>query len=328
MSAFADVGAVAIGRNEGERLRRCLESLIGQVARVVYVDSGSVDGSVALARSLGCEVVELDLERPFTAARARNAGVQRLLGTGLGLVQLVDGDCEVAPGWLERARGRLNERGELALVCGRRRERAPGASVYNRLCDVEWDTPVGDTLACGGDAMVRLAAFEEAGGFDEGLIAGEEPELCLRLRRAGWKIERLDAEMTLHDAAMHRFGEWWRRSQRAGYAYAEGAALHGASAERHCVRETRRIWLWGAAVPAFALSAALPSFGLSLGLLSGYGLSAARVYRSTRARGRPREDALPYALFTTLGKLPQMQGVLAFHVGRLRGKRRGLIEYK
>ena len=42
-----DLGAVVIGRNEGARLERCLDSLQGTVACIVYADSGSEDGSVA-----------------------------------------------------------------------------------------------------------------------------------------------------------------------------------------------------------------------------------------------------------------------------------------
>ncbi|MEQ9079135.1 MAG: glycosyltransferase [Sandaracinaceae bacterium] len=326
MSRLDDVGAVAIGRNEGERLRACLESLVDRVARVVYVDSGSTDGSVALAERLGCEVVALDMSVPFTAARARNAGFERV--KDLAHVQFVDGDCEVVEGWLEGARARLGEREDLAVVCGRRRERHPDATLYNRLCDIEWDTPVGEAKACGGDAMMKSAAFAEVGGFDETLIAGEEPELCVRLRQAGFAIERLDLEMTLHDAAMTKFSQWWKRAKRSGHAYAEGAAIHGAPPERHWVIETRRILMWGAALPAAATLGAIPTMGLSLGLLAGYPVSAARVLKHTLDRGRPLEDALPYAVFTTLGKLPEAAGALEYHVNRLRGRRRGLIEYK
>src|SRR5947209_19431049 len=100
------VGVVAVGRNEGERLRRCLASLQGQSAALVYVDSGSTDGSVAVARSFGASVVELDTSVPFTAARARNAGFDRLMAEhpDLAYVQFVDGDCEVDPDWVGRAR--------------------------------------------------------------------------------------------------------------------------------------------------------------------------------------------------------------------------------
>ena len=270
MGRLEDVGGVAIGRNEGPRLKSCLESMAGRVHTLVYVDSGSSDGSRELARELGAELVDLDLSVPFTAARARNAGFARLkeAAPSIHYVQFVDGDCEVVDAWLDRGRQRLEERKELAAVCGRRRERHPEASMYNRLCDLEWDTPIGDALACGGDAMMRASAFTEVGGFDPTLIAGEEPELCVRLRDHGWRIERIDAEMTLHDAAMLRFDQWWKRNVRAGHAFAEGSTLHG-KRTGHWVKETRRIWLWGALVPVVALGAAVPTLGLSLGLPGG-----------------------------------------------------------
>src|SRR5207248_7579001 len=134
--------------------------------------------------------------------------------------------------WLERAEQELKVRPEVAVVCGRRRERFPEGSVYNRLCDMEWDTPVGEAESCGGDAMMRVKAVRATGGYRAALIAGEEPELCLRLREAGWKVLRLDAEMTLHDAAMTRFGQWWKRAVRAGHAFAEVSWLHRTSPQR------------------------------------------------------------------------------------------------
>lgn len=321
---------MAIGRNEGERLRSCLEGLLRSTANVVYVDSGSADGSVAMARSLGVHVVELDLSIPFTAARARNAGYQDLAVTvpGMEFVQFIDGDCEVLPDWLDLAAAHLCARPQLAAVCGRLRERYPRRSIYNRLCDIEWDTPIGETRACGGIAMMRLSALQRVGGFDAALIAGEEPELCVRLRAAGYHVERIDADMALHDAAMTRASQWWKRSVRSGYAYAEGASLHGAPPERHFVREYRRAWFWGAALPIVALAAALPTLGGSLILLGGYPLSAARVYRHTRRRGRSRGDAVAASVFTTLGKFAELQGILKYHWNRVRGRRGTLIEYK
>ena len=282
------LGAVAIGRNEGERLRRCLQSLIGRVAVVVYVDSGSTDGSVELATAMGAQVVELDRAVPFTAARARNAGFARLLEAApdAELVQFVDGDCEIAADWLKRAESALRTDDRLAVVCGRRRERHPEASVYNRLCDLEWDTPIGPADACGGDALMRVEAVRAVGGYDASLIAGEEPDLCLRMRRLGWRIERIDAEMTVHDAAMTRFGQWWKRSVRSGHAYAEGAARQGQAAEHHWVRETRSNWFWGMGVPAVALGLTPVTAGLSMTLFAGYGLLGARAYRfGAPARG-------------------------------------------
>lgn len=323
------IGIVAIGRNEGERLRRCLESVVGKANAVVYVDSGSVDDSVEMVRSLGVSVVELDLSIPFTAARARNAGFSRLLEIApqVEYVQFVDGDCEVVDGWLPLAQQELNTHPEVVVVCGRRRERFPDATIYNRLCDIEWNTPVGEAKYCGGDAMMRASALQQVGGYNPDLIAGEEPELCVRLRQKGGKIWRVDADMTLHDAQMTRFGQWWKRAMRSGHAYAEGAWLHGAPPEQHWVKESRRIWVWGVALPLVAFGLAWLTHGWSLLLLLAYPLTAFRVFRYMQRNGLSSADALLYAGFCTLGKFPEAQGQLRFHLGKLLGQRSKLIEY-
>lgn len=318
------IGAIAIGRNEGARLVRCLDSLQGQVDHIVYVDSGSTDGSVEMAQARGVEVVTLDMTQPFTAARARNAGLDRLrAGARPDFVQFVDGDCEVRPDWIAKAFSFLQENPKVAVVCGRRRERFPDASVYNAQCDREWDTPIGEARACGGDALMRMAALDQVGGYDPRLIAGEEPEMCVRLRGKGWKIWRLDAEMTLHDAAMTRFGQFWKRARRAGHAYAEGAHLHGAPPERHNVAQMRRALLWGAILPVAILVLGLCSPWF-LALFAIYPLQIARLAR----RGGGTRAAWEEAALLTVSKCAEAVGVLEFHLNRLRGKRAGLIEYK
>lgn len=321
------IGVVVIGRNEGLRLERCLASLEGVADKVVYVDSGSVDGSVHRARQRGVEVLALDMTQPFTAARARNEGFTRLQRVlpAMRYVQFVDGDCEVAAAWLPRAYAFLQSQPMVAVVCGRRRERFPQRSVYNLLCDLEWDTPVGEASACGGDALMRADAFAAVSGYRASLIAGEEPELCVRLRAAGWKIWRLAEEMTLHDAAMTRFGQWWQRSLRAGYAFAEGALLHGAAPERHWLRESRRAWFWGLGVPLaiVALSAVLGGWGLWLLLI--YPLQVARLAR--RGSRSTRENWLQ-AIFLVLGKFPEMLGQVKFLLNRFGAGKTVLIEYK
>ena len=314
------VAAIVIGRNEGERLIRCLASLAG-VSPVIYVDSGSTDGSLEAAQDAGAEVVELDLSLPFTAARARNAGLERLrdVGDSSDLVQFLDGDCELRAGWLDAARAAIEGADDIAVVCGRRRERFPQASVYNRLIDAEWETPVGETQACGGDALMRRAALEDVGGYRDDLIAGEEPEMCFRMRRKGWRILRIDAEMTWHDAAMVRVSQWWQRSRRAGFAFANAAALHGRSSERFRIRETRRAIVWGAALPAIAVIGTV---------ISPWALALLLLYPAQVLRLSARGLGLIDAVFLTLGKLPEAQGVLGFWWGQATGRRRGLIEYK
>ena len=322
-----NIGVIVIGRNEGERLRVCIESVVNVTDRVVYVDSGSADGSVQMVQGMGLAVVELDMRIPFTAARARNEGVRLLhkLWPSLNYVQFVDGDCELASGWMKTAAAFLDLNNKVAMVCGRLRERHPEHSVYNMLCDTEWDTAVGETKACGGNAMARIEVFDTAGGFRPDLIAGEESELCLRLRASGWTIWRLDAEMALHDAAMTRFSQWWKRSMRGGYAYAEGVHLHGASPEKHRVQESRRIWLWGVWIPLAMtiLIGWVGAWGWMMFLI--YPIQIIRI--ALRGSRSVRENWLR-ALFLVLGKFPEAMGQIKFFYNRLSRKTSHLIEYK
>jgi GT2 family glycosyltransferase len=325
------LGIVAIGRNEGERLRRCLESVVGLGHAIVYVDSGSTDGSVALARAFGADVVELDLSVPFTAARARNAGFERLeqVDPGVELVQFVDGDCEVCPGWLERAVAVLDQRPDVAVVAGRVREHHRDRTIYNRLADLEMDTPIGEAGACGGIALIRAEAFRRAGGFDPSIIAAEDDELCLRIRRGGGKILRIDADMALHDIAMTRFGQWWRRAVRCGHAYAEGSARYGAAPERHFVRQTRSALFWGLLVPVLALGLAWWTRGLSLTLLAAYPLLFWKAQRHLRRdRHWPAADARLYATACVLAKFPEVVGVAKYWARRISGGPVRIIEHK
>ena len=313
-----NIAAVVIGRNEGERLIACLDALQGQVAPIVYVDSGSTDGSVAAAEARSAKVIALDMTQPFTAARARNAGIAAL-PEGVLYVQLLDGDCVLRDGWLRTAQEFLDANPQAAVVCGRRRERHPEASVYNALIDDEWDTPIGQAKACGGDALMRLDALRAVGGYRDDLIAGEEPELCVRLRQAGWQVWRLDAEMTWHDAAITRFGQWWKRSKRAGHAFAEGAALHGEPPEGHWVAETRRALIWGAAIPVTILLLTLLVNPWALLMLAIYPLQVVRL---------ARQKSFAWAFFTTLGNLPEELGAMQFYRNRLTRRSQGIIEYK
>ncbi|MFZ9692761.1 MAG: glycosyltransferase [Phycisphaerales bacterium] len=327
------LGAVVIGRNEGDRLPRCLRSILEEVpaSRIVYVDSGSTDRSVECARALGVEVHELDPIRPFSAARARNEGFERLLAAAdeIELVQFVDGDCEVVRGWFGEASRRLAERPDLAAVCGRTVERDREASIYNRLCDIEFDVPAGEAKATGGIFLMRADAYRGVGGMREDVVAGEEPEMGLRLRRSGWRIERLARPMVLHDSAMTRFSQWWRRAVRSGVGYSLGAHLHGRSPDRFCVREVRRFWVWGLLIPLLAIALAWPTWGLSV---AAYLLLLAtqwsRIAWRSRRRGLSVADASIYAVSCVLAKFAGIVGVLRFRRDLARGRVTGIVEYK
>ncbi len=341
-SEMESIGFVVIGRNEGDRLINGLKSILSQLTSsnrppIVYVDSGSSDGSVAAAQQLGAHVLELDMSQPFTMARGRNTGFEYLQThfPHVKFVQFMDGDCELVAGWLEQAIATLTTETQIAIVCGRRRERFPEASLYNRLIDREWDTPIGDASACGGDALMRSTAIAQVQGYNAALICGEEPEMCLRLRRLGWKIRRIDAEMTRHDAAIEHFSQWWMRSIRGGWFVAEGSRLYGTAPERYLLKEWHSGWLWGLAIPSVALLLAGVTQGLSLLQLLGYGLLVSKIYRAGLRQSTkdhcPRTHASEaglYAFFCTLSKFPQMLGQLKYVWMRWRGETATLIEYK
>jgi glycosyltransferase involved in cell wall biosynthesis len=324
-----DVGVVAIGRNEGDRLVRCLES-VGGSAPVVYVDSSSTDQSVANAKGLGAEVVELDANMPLTAARARNAGAQRLreIAPGLKYIQFVDGDCELRSEWLDRARRELEADPKLAAVCGRRRERFPRSSIYNRLMDMEWDTPVGPAKSVGGDAMFRLEAFDVANGFDPTVMAGEEPQLCMRIRQWDWHFLRVDAEMTLHDAAISRFGQWWKRQVRGGYGAMDVYRRFEINGERLFAKNTRSAMMWAVGWPAAVIVAGLISHVAGWIVLLILPLQIARLSARAFLRGVPPRVALASGVLTMLSKWAWFAGQMRYRREQWAGKSPQLIEYK
>jgi cellulose synthase/poly-beta-1,6-N-acetylglucosamine synthase-like glycosyltransferase len=237
------------------------------------------------------------------------------------LVQFVDGDCEVEDGWLECASTFLQDNPRVAAVCGRRRERHPEASFYNRICDEEWDTPVGRANSCGGDAMFRVRVLEQVGAYDGALIAGEEPELCSRLRKADWHIWRLDAPMTVHDAAMFFLRQWWLRAVRSGYGYAQvwHKTVRG-SAEPVYTRELVRALWWTVGVTFSAGLAAL-AFGWA-GILVAPALWGAQYLRLTRQQGMRKAGHL------MLGKVAEFLGALRYAGAAMFRRERKGIFYK
>jgi len=328
MSAY--IGVVVIGRNEGERLRRSLISAVRSEHPVIYVDSDSSDSSCSLARELGVHVVELDPAQPLSAARARNAGAAALieLAQKCEFICFIDGDCELSSEWIAVAAQHLSTHKEIAAVAGRRRERSPQVSIWNRICDIEWNTSVGLIDATGGDFVIRTAAFNAVGGFNEAFVAGEEPELGLRLHREGWKIERLDAEMTIHDAEITRFSQWWQRCRRAGQAFLQGHFVHASGPEHFWRREALRPLIWAVLLPALVLTASIFSSDLSLAIAALFPLQFARIAWRELRKGRSLFDAVIYSLACLVGHFAELSGQASYLLRRLNGHSPSLVEYK
>ena len=235
------------------------------------------------------------------------------------------------PQWMGKAVIALRAQPRLAVVFGRLRERFPQRSLYNQQCDDEWNVPVGYTASCGGIALFRLEALTAVGDYAADMIAGEEPDLCLRLSREGWLIERIDAEMALHDAALLHFPQWWRRARRSGHAYAEHVWRHGKASIPSWRRQVSSILLWGLAIPlvvAVLLVAQLlgyPTGFVALAVLAIYPVQLVRIALRRSKNGRPD---FAYAALIVVGKFAEMGGAARFYINHVRGYAPRLIEYK
>ncbi|SMX26455.1 Glycosyl transferase family 2 [Pelagimonas phthalicica] len=316
------VDVVLIGRNEGARLVAALASVQGQARQVVYVDSGSADDSIAEARKVGAKVVELDMSTPFTAARARNAGFDAL--DDPQLVMFIDGDCTLVDGFIEAGRAHLADNPKTGMVTGWRSEIHRDASLYNQLCDWEWHRPAGVIDACGGDMLVRAEAWAGVDGMNPTVIAAEDDEFCTRLRKAGWVLERIQVDMTRHDANMLTFASWWKRAVRTGHGFAQVGYLH----PEYFRKERKRVLVYGLVLPLIILLSTQIAWWLPILLVTVYELNYLRTAQGLIRDGLPSQEAWRHAGLLTLSKFPNLIGMAKFHLRRMRGDEMRLIEYK
>ena len=332
MSAPARIGCVVIGRNEGERIAAALRSVRAAGLPCVYADSASSDDSVAIARTLADRVVDLDPARPLSAARGRNEGFAALTKQwpALDYVMFLDGDCILFADFPAAAAATMDQRSEVAIVVGTLVEKAHAHSIYTRLAALEWFSEAGDMRNfgnLGGIMLARAAHFRAVGGFDPHMIAGEDSEFGVRQALAGHIVTKIDCPMAEHDACVTNFSQWWKRSVRAGHALAQRYMKHGRSAVHDCRREFYRTLFWGLAVPLAAIVPAWWTHGLSLALLLGYPLSAAKVAMAGLRRGLNLPDALLDARFSLYHKAANMIGLATYFWRRSTGDIR-IIEYK
>jgi cellulose synthase/poly-beta-1,6-N-acetylglucosamine synthase-like glycosyltransferase len=324
---------VIIGRNEGERLTNCIHSVQAMhgsmQVEIIYVDSDSTDGSAARAAALGAKVLIVHPERP-AAAIGRNAGWQVATAP---YVLFLDGDTLLHPDFVPAALKILEENPQVAIVWGHRRERFPEKSWYQRTLDLDWIYPPGISDFCGGDALTRRDVLQQVGGYDPNLIAGEEPEMCQRVRQCNYQIWHIDAPMTLHDLAITRWSQYWRRAVRAGHAYAEVSQRFKNSPFPLWQREAGKSLLHAAALLilllfssglAIYLQSWLPCFA-ALGIFL---LLSGRTAWKVRWKSNNWFTLFLYGLHSQFQHIPIAFGQLGYFYHRWLGKQRGLIEYK
>jgi len=332
--SLPSISVVVIGRNEGQRLARCLESVCRtpglKNTELIYVDSNSNDGSPELAASYGAQVIVLNAQRT-TAALGRNAGWRAAKGE---FILFLDGDTILHPDFANAALAPMLQDPSIVAVWGHRREIHPEASIYNRILDLDWVYAPGIAEFCGGDVLMRRGALEEVGGYDAELIAGEEPEMCRRMRARGYRILHIDHPMTGHDLQITRFGQYWKHAARAGHAFAEISARFRASDDKFWDAERKRNLIRGGFwMGSFVFAAAISAVRLTiLPLLIWIALLLVMSVRSAwksrwKSQHRPALLLL-YGIHSHLQQIPICVGQITYSLDQRRGNRRTLIEYK
>lgn len=216
-----EVSVIVVNWNRRQLLRNCLQSLASQKGvdfEVVVVDNGSEDGSVEMMRQeFGDQgVFPLRIIRnPVNAGfcKANNQGIAAARGR---FIALLNNDAEAQPGWLAALRRAFHQRDDVGMAAckillkedpsridkvghliypdGQNRGRGAGeldTGQYDRVEEVLWPD--------GCAAMYRRAMLDEIGGFDEDFFAyGDDAELGLRARLAGWRCIYVPDAVVLH----------------------------------------------------------------------------------------------------------------------------------
>jgi cellulose synthase/poly-beta-1,6-N-acetylglucosamine synthase-like glycosyltransferase len=295
---------------------------------VIYADSGSIDGSVQLAQSMGARTITLQPERP-SAALGRNAGWRAANGS---IVLFLDGDTILHPQFVAESLSEFAD-SEIAVVWGHRRELYPERSIYIRTLDLDWIYLAGRTPYCGGDALFLRDVLAKVNGFDETLIAGEEPELCRRIAAIGFSILHVDRPMTGHDLAIYRWRQYWKRSTRAGHAFAEVSDRFKATDQSFWTEESKRnrnraLFLVGLALMGLSGTIFLRSPWPLLLVCLFFGVIAMRSAWKVRWKSKDVFALALYGIHSHLQQVPIYVGQLQYKINRRRGKRAMLVEYK
>lgn len=203
---MTELSVVLISKNQEWNIARLIESVLRETApfaskEIVLVDSASTDRTTDIAARYPIVVLKLHPCQRLTAAAGRYVGYRHTQGD---LVLFLDGDMELCEGWLRQAAQVIRSRPEVAVVCGRVIDRpleTPGSGAAPVEPALPEAANATDVLHGGGAALYRRAVLELVGTFNPYLYSDEEPELCLRIRHAGYRVLKLAYPIAFHYTA-------------------------------------------------------------------------------------------------------------------------------
>ena len=324
----AKIGVVMLDQNTGVSPEPAIRSL-GDVKTIVYVTANPKNEAAATALRMGAEIVKLP-GKTVNPGRARNTGYRRLkaLNPDIEYVQFLEPDFILHADWFNNALAFMVRRPEVAVIDGHKRERFSEKSMLNMVKEISRRKPKGELQTTGESAFVRAEAFEAAGGFRGDIASNDTDDLCLRLRRRGQHIWRVETQMGVNHSRKRDLKDWWREAKRNGYEYAHGVYLHGAQPERFRVLEQSRAIIWGGAFPVFIVLAAVISalsvrffspmtspYGVFFWILcSGFLVYFAKIFLIALRHGPGQRSSWAYGALVTIGHFGEFLGVAKYHL--------------
>ncbi|MBN1907879.1 MAG: glycosyltransferase [Deltaproteobacteria bacterium] len=316
------IGIVIIGINECSHIADCIKAIRAvnypqDLLDITYVDGGSSDNTPDLATGFeGVRVMQLNNPHP-TPGRGRNAGWLTLSSP---IIQFLDADMIIDPDWFLHAHKLLEN--NIGAVTGTLKEIYPDKNIYHILAEMEWAGKEGPCDFFGGGVLISRKALEDANGYDEYLIAGEDPDLSYRIREKGWLIKRSGHTMAMHDINMSSFLKYLKRAFRGGYAYAEISFRYIKKNEKMWFRETLRILVRSLLPLIIMLTGFISGFvfsGLIFALLFAVKPSFS-IFKFKKQFNRPWKDIIIYTVNAIIIVFPQLFGVIRYYYGLISGK--------
>ena len=200
--------------NNPEGLARCIEAIRRSNTQfeLIVVDNGSTDETLTVARSYTDSV----LERPgITIGAMRNEGAKVASGS---ILIFTDSDQEPSADWISRGLQALLSDQRIGLA-GARYHAPPQSRWVARTWDLQrrLSDRAGDIgWLEAGNLFARREVFEQVGGFRSDLIASEDVDLSIRVRRAGYRVVCDPRIVNYHHGDPQTLAEFFQKERWRG----------------------------------------------------------------------------------------------------------------
>ncbi|UTW10632.1 glycosyltransferase [Marinobacterium rhizophilum] len=187
--------------NEEQKIEACITSILREVkglnAEVILVDSCSKDKTIEISKKYPIKIIQFKNHEDINCGAAVQLGYQVATGD---YIYLIDGDMEMAEGFLKKALVYLKSSKDTAGVSGLIKDRdLTSASDRRRKANYESITKPINSKSLGGGGLYKKIAIDDVHYFGHSALEScEELELGVRLISRGWKLTRLPEISVYH----------------------------------------------------------------------------------------------------------------------------------